>query len=159
VIPALKYAWLTCKHKLFVFLAGRKLRVGIWQLLVHDLSKFGRHELFQYGRQFFGAKDRPTEFAAAWLHHQNTNPHHWEYWIPRTGHDRGGFPGGQPLEMPEKYAREMVADWLGATRAYEGKWPAAGSWKWYQVGFPKIVLHPSTRVLVDELMRPRSKTL
>jgi len=31
---SLQYAWLTVKHKYFVFLAGRDLGLGCWQLLI-----------------------------------------------------------------------------------------------------------------------------
>lgn len=52
-----------------------------------------------------------------------------------------------PLEMPEKYVREMVADWYGAGRAISGNWEA---YKWYRENRSKIQLHPATRVLVEK---------
>lgn len=153
IIPTLRYVWLTCQHKWFVFVAGLRTGAQLWDLVIHDFSKFGRAEAPHYGRQFFGDRSDPLGFARAWAHHQNHNPHHWEYWIPRTGHDRGGFPGGEPLPMPERYAREMVADWLGASRAYEGAWPRSRSeWTWFQKNFEKLRLHPDTRVAVEQAL-------
>lgn len=66
-----------------------------------------------------------------------------------SGHNRGGFPDGSPLPMPEKYAREMLADWLGASRAYEGKWPVSlESWGWWVKNFDGLNLHPDTRAFL-----------
>lgn len=138
---AVLYAWATIRHKWFVLLACRRTGVPLWRASVHDLSKFTFTELPAYGRQFFGDKGDPDAFARAWLHHQNANPHHWEYWIPRSGHVRSeGAP--EPLPMPETYAREMVADWMGASRAYTGSWDMRD---WLTKNLPKMILHRKTR--------------
>lgn len=153
----MKYFWLTIKHKWFVFLAGLQTKAPLWRLLIHDWSKFTRPELPHYQRQFFGKADDPLGFMIAWIHHQNYNPHHWEYWIPRSGHNRCAppFPDNTPIPMPEWAMREMVADWLGASRAYEGTWPKPGNWKWLEKNFNKIRVAPSTRafliMFLDEL--------
>lgn len=154
-IPTLKYIWLTCKHKIFVFRAGLRTRAPIWRLLIHDLSKFTRVEAPHYGRQFFGDQGDPLAFSYAWLHHQRSNPHHWEYWIPITGHNRGGYGDLEPLPMPEWAVREMVADWLGASRAYEGRWPeATQTWPWLIQNLDKIKnrMHPKTCIMVDHVL-------
>lgn len=122
----LRYLRSLLLHKWFVFLGG--LMVGgipIWRLIVHDWTKFTPAEFGRYARNFHGdysksPNDRDQvklEFAYAWLNHENRNPHHWGYWIPRSGKHEG-----RPLPMPQTYVREMVADWLGAGRAYTGKW-------------------------------------
>lgn len=147
-----KYAWLTLKHKWFVFRAGRELDVPVMRLLKHDLSKFGPHELVHYGRQFFGPKDKPEEFNKCWLHHQNHNDHHWEYWIRRTGHNRATGTETTILPMDPDAATEMVADWMGASRAYEGKWPTPGDWPWLKENFNKVQVHPATRLLLEEIL-------
>lgn len=51
--------------------------------------------------------------------------------------------------MPEKYGREMVADWMGAGRGITGKWEAD---KWYEHNKLNIQLHPDTRVRVEALL-------
>lgn len=153
ITPTLKYIGLTLKHKWFVFCAGLKLKVPLWQLLVHDLSKFSPSEAPHYGRQFFGSKDDPLGFSYAWNHHQKTNKHHWEYWVMTTGHNRGGMADGAPLPMPERYAREMVADWLGASRAYLGEWPkSVEEWAWLKIHSEKIKLNIDTHVLVNRIV-------
>jgi hypothetical protein len=151
IIPTLRYAAKTIEHKVYVFRAGLKTRAPIWRLVIHDWSKFTPAELPHYGRQFFGDRSDPEGFARAWLHHQNLNPHHWEYWIPREVHERdpGGRGPGQAMEMPEWAVREMIADWMGAGRAYEGAWPGK-DWPWLFANWPRIAprLHPETRILV-----------
>lgn len=152
-IPTLKYAWLTIKHKCFVFLAGMKTGAPIVNLITHDFSKFSPSEISHYGRQFFGKKDDPLGFSKAWNHHQKANEHHWEYWVLVTGHNRGGYADGDALPMPEKYVREMVADWMGASRAYNGEWPESlDKWDWFKNNFEKIKLHPDTRKKIIEIL-------
>ena len=160
----LDYLKLALKHKYYVFRAGRKLGLGIWQLLTHDLSKLSLAEYTHYQRWFFENKDDPEGFAYAWLHHQNSNKHHWDYWIPRTSH-RIGVQGGydpQPMPMPEKYVREMVADWMGAGMAYTGKEDVQ---PWLNKNYDKMKLHPETESLLHKILReqgfywpPRAKT-
>lgn len=130
----MNYFILTVKHKFFVFLAGLKTGAPIWNLIIHDWSKFTPSEYPHYQRQFFGDKGDPKGFAVAWLHHQNYNPHHWEYWITRSGHGKGAF-FDNILDMPEWAVREMIADWMGAGRAYEGQWPDINNWKWYNENY------------------------
>jgi len=159
ITPTLKYAWLTIKHKCFVFYAGVKwTKAPVIRLFLHDISKFSPSELPHYGKQFFGSADDPDSFIRAWIHHQNHNPHHWEYWIPRTGHNRctPPFPDNKPVAMPEWAVREMVADWFGASRAYNGKWPESLSdWEWYNMAYDSIAkrLHPETKQKVDQVIQ------
>jgi hypothetical protein len=139
-----QYFFLILKHKWFVFRAGVKLGVPILQLILHDLSKFLPCELPHYQRRFFGKADDPRGFTKCWLHHQNHNKHHWEYWISRTN------PRNQPVEMPTKYIKEMMADWMGAGKAYEGKWPDPNNWTWLEKNIDKMVLHEVTRKWIDQ---------
>ena len=130
--------------------------VSSWQLFIHDWSKFTPTEWIPYCEHFYG-KDRgkPNRpgtklFAAAWRHHIFNNPHHWNHW---------SFVGNSGKvtthEMPEKYVKEMVADWLGAGRAISGKWGDVSTW--YEKEKDKMVLHPETRVLVEFLMEKAKK--
>ena len=151
----MKYFWLTIKHKWFVFLAGIKIGCPIWRLITHDLSKFSLSELPHYQRQFFGKADQPEKFVRCWLYHQNRNDHHWEYWIPRTGHNRctPPYPDNVPIRMPLPAIKEMVADWMGASRAYEGKWPK-DSWPWFDKAWPTIKqrIHPQSVMDIERIL-------
>lgn len=144
-LTTLRYLWITLVHKWFVFVAGRRLGVPLWQLIIHDWTKFTPAEAPYYGRQFFGSIEKrdPTAFQGAWRHHYTHNRHHWEYWVN----------GAYKYEMPEHFAREMVADWFAVSRAYEGAWPSSrAEWPWLQKNWTKIRLHPKTRVLVDAIL-------
>jgi len=138
----MRYAWSTLVHKWFVFLASFRVKLPLWRALIHDLSKFTLAELAHYDRQFFGDKGDPQGFAVAWLHHQNLNPHHWEYWVTRSDHSRGasGAVSGT-LPMPLVYVKEMIADWMGASRAYTGSWDMSA---WLTDHLPLMRLHPKT---------------
>lgn len=225
----LAFLKVTLLHKWFVFLAGLRTGAPLWRLVIHDWSKFLPSEALAYARHFYGPKDDPKSFNVAWLLHQNRQPHHWEYWIPRTpgtskpngqrdrgryllrdehelmwivdsqngerigyyvpkptvsnGHyERGPVVSGhalkmmelprhadmvvqlsvlvdylndhvpQPLPMPEWAVREMVADWMGASRAYSGHWPTAVNWPWWEKNALTINLHPATRAAVEILI-------
>lgn len=99
-------------------------------------------------RSFYGPQPRTdavkAAFDRAWLHHQHANPHHWQHWVLRE--DDGGT---KVLAMPDKFVREMVADWMGAGRAITGRWEVA---VWYAKNRDRILLHDDTRTLVDALI-------
>lgn len=149
----MKYAWLTLKHKWYVLLAWRKFgwsSFTLWKAITHDLSKFSRVELSHYNRHFCGDKRDPVGFATAWLHHQNCNPHHWEYWITRSDHSHGrsGAVDGCLL-MPIPDVIEMIADWMGASMAYTGSWEIS---EWLDKNLSRMQLHPRTANRISLIM-------
>jgi hypothetical protein len=149
-----RYFTYLARHKWFVFLAGRRTGAPVWRLLIHDWSKFLPVEWIPYAVKFYGSpvgSDPPAEitrrrdaFDRAWLHHQHWNQHHWQHFLLKE--DSGGF---RALRMPDSLAKEMVADWMGAGRAITGQWDVL---PWYQANREKIILHPTTRVLVDKIL-------
>lgn len=145
----LNYLKYVLRHKWFVFVASRKTGSSLWLAAIHDMSKFSPSEWNPYAATFYkpdGSKqyDETDAFNIAWLRHQHRNPHHWQHWLLRM--DRGDTVA---MEMPERYAREMVADWMGAGRAITGKWECA---EWYAKNSGKIILHPNTRTLVERIL-------
>lgn len=147
--PHLAYLKYVLRHKWFVFLACLKMRVPIWQAVIHDWDKFLPDEWFPYVHTFYkpdGSKQyiESHAFAAAWNLHQKRNKHHWQFWLLTW--DRGETV---PLEMPEIPVREMIADWIGAGRAIAG---TTDPKPWYQKNCDKIRLHPTTRRLVESLL-------
>lgn len=163
----MKYLSYVLRHKWFVFLAGLRTGAPLWRLIVHDWSKFLPCEWFAYTRYFYGESTTPNPayyagegwrgwfrqeweerraaaFDRAWLHHQHANPHHWQHWVLRE--DDGGT---KALEMPERFVREMVADWMGAGRAMGHGNDAL---PWYLRNRGKMVLHPETEELVEHLL-------
>lgn len=89
-------------------------------------------------------EERKSAYDRAWLHHQHFNAHHWQHWVLRLDDGPVRF-----LEMPVSLVREMVADWMGAGRAINGKWEVA---EWYRESREKIKLDQNTRALVERLI-------
>lgn len=149
------------RHKWYVFVAGRRIGVSAWRLIIHDWSKFLPSEWRPYVAYFYGPKPDKKEpddylywnavsahripFDRAWLHHQHLNPHHWQHWILRS--DDGAVDA---LEMPHRFTLEMVADWSGAGRAITGRWDVSD---WYEKNKNKMILHRKTRTLVEAVLK------
>lgn len=141
------YACYVLTHKLYVFEAGRALGVPLWQLLLHDWSKFLPGEFIPYAKTFYaedGSKQHETspEYYRAWCEHENRNKHHWGHWLVTI---KGTII---PLEIPENHVREMVADWVGAGEAL-GKPDTLG---WYEKHKNDLILGKDTRILVEDLL-------
>jgi hypothetical protein len=148
-----RYLCYISRHKWFVLVAGCKLGIPLLAML-HDISKFRPSEWFPYAEFFYGSHGklrrdatgyyRPTDnsgtFDFAWLLHQKRNRHHWQFWVLPL--DDGGT---QNLPMPDRYRKEMLADWIGAGKA-QGKSGTAG---WYLVNRNKMQLHPETREWIE----------
>lgn len=156
-----KYLKYVLRHKWYVFIECCKLGIPIRGIL-HDLSKFRPSEFIPYARYFYGKWMKEAEwhgdvrnyvpwkytemgvkaaFDKAWLLHQKRNPHHWQFWILKYDSD-----GIKILAMPDKYRKEMIADWIGAGLAITGKRDIHG---WYSKNQNKIILHPLTRDWVN----------
>lgn len=137
----LKYLWYVIKHKWFVMIECFK--VGIyWRGLTHDLSKLLPSEFFPYANYFYGNGKNDKEFNKAWLLHQKRNPHHWQYWL--LYEDEGRLT---TLDIPIKYRKEMIADWIGAGRAITGK---DNTKKWYELNKNNMLLNRETRNWIEE---------
>ena len=140
-----QYFQYVVRHKWFVLLAGVKLGVPLWQLILHDWDKFLPDEWFPYVASFYGKQGRTPgvrlAFDYAWLLHQKRNKHHHQWWL--LPEDDGGT---KILEMPPNHAREMLADWMGAGRAV-GK---PDTLMWYLKNSGKMRLHPLTREWIEE---------
>lgn len=142
-----RYLRSVLRHKRFVYEEGRKLGLPIWQCLIHDWSKFTPRMWAPYARCFYGPKniktgkpDGDARFDAAWLWHQRVERHHWQWYVLME--DSGKV---HCLPMPERYMREMLADWRGANRAY-GDQPLTA---WYIKTVAARKLHPDTRDWIE----------
>ena len=142
-----KYLKYVMRHKWFVFQAGLKLNVPLWQLIIHDWDKFLTDEWMPYANCFYAEDgtnqyNQSDDFTLAWNHHQKRNPHHWQYWLITWDHG-----GTECLPMPDKYRREMLADWMGAGRAITG---GDNTLEWYTSNRDKLKLHPDTQKWIDD---------
>lgn len=148
-----KYLRYLFRHKWFVFLGCLKYGL-VWRGMAHDLSKFLPSELFPYMEYFYGKGDRKQEihqpgedprFDLAWIRHHHRNPHHWQYWVVKDGES-----GAKCLPMPDKYRKEMLADWRGVKRALGVKNIDENAREWYLKYRSTILLHDDTRKWIEE---------
>lgn len=153
----LRYARYVLRHKWFVLAECWKRRL-YWRGLMHDLSKLLPSEWFPYARHFYGPRSgnvdvagspyMPHEQAAfdlAWLHHQNVNDHHWQWWM--LTEDDTGQPKCLPMSPAARL--EMLCDWRGAGRA-QGY--GDNTLPWYEKNKGRMQLHPDTRRWVEEAL-------
>jgi hypothetical protein len=152
------------RHKWFVFVEACRLGIP-WLGIVHDLSKLMPSEFVPYAQFFYGTKRpvrdtigyyKPTDtgdtaFDFAWLLHQKRNKHHWQWWV--LPEDDGGI---KVLPMPDRYRREMLADWRGAGKAqgYGDNTKA-----WYERNKNKMTLHPETRAWIETQLGEKNNAL
>lgn len=109
-----------CIHKYWVGYYCFKCGIPV-QGIIHDLSKFSPTE-FGESVKYYKGSSSPIEackkskgYSMAWQHHKGRNKHHYEYW--QDNYDNGTTH----ICMPFKYTVEMLCDYLGAGRAYNGK--------------------------------------
>src|ERR1700733_15229894 len=114
----------------------------LWRLLIHDWSKFLPSEYTVYRRRFTGRSYTKEEWKKAWLHHIHFNPHHHEHWVLN----------GKPLPMPDIFIKEMVIDWMGAGRSYQGIWNIQ---RWLDKDYRKMILHPETLKKLKPVLESR----
>jgi len=140
------------QHKYYVFIAGLYLGVPIWQLLLHDLSKFTKAEFVPYAKYFLKDREKYQEISMyAWLHHLSRNLHHWDRWVINSNYNSATAINGK-IPMPAKYVREMISDWLGASRLYTGSWDML-DWLDTNISTIKKYMHPETVIKTESFLK------
>ena len=145
------------RHKWFVYKACKITGAPWWRSVIHDWTKFLPCEWSPYAESFYNLDGTKKEwksrsfwekidFDLAWNHHQKSNKHHWQYWVMTTDSDE---PRTKPVPIPEKYVKEMVADWCGAGMAITGRMELG---EWYAKNKSKMIIHDITIPLVDKLV-------
>lgn len=138
------------EHIRYVQEAAVRIGMDAEDVLQHDDSKWSLAEFPGYALHFKGG-GAPDRFAKAWLHHIHNNSHHWQYWIFADGFTpKGSTVENGVVEMPPWCVVEMVADWMGASRAYTGSWDMA---EWLGENLPKIRLHSRSWVVLEKVLR------
>lgn len=139
-------------HKWWVFYYACKL--GVWKKgLTHDLSKFSWIEFGESVKYYQGDRSpipvakKDKGYSSAWQHHKGRNPHHYEYWVD---FDEAGKKILIP--MPYEYVLELVADYLGAFRAYNGYMCIPEEFKWWQKKRTDIPMNSVTKELVSNIL-------
>ena len=146
----------TMMHKIYVFIECAKRGLFI-RGIKHDMSKFSREEFCAYANYFFNSDgsrkpdisvnppDIKLAFDKAWLHHQQYNDHHYQYWIHRSGVNTIVYP------MNIDAAMEMVCDWIGAAKA-NGQFGDDLPLPWYNKNRQKLLLNIDTRYNIERLI-------
>jgi hypothetical protein len=151
-------------HRWNVFLMCIKLKVPITQAVIHDWTKYLPNEWKSYTHFFYDEfgnlrdldnekskpefKDAKKRFMKAWKKHVHYHKHHWQAWLNENK---------QPKEMPEKYIREMVADWIGTGMTLNKGRIVVN--EWYQENKDKIILNPKTRERIEEILKDIKDTI
>ena len=135
-------------HKYYVLVAGRLLKLGWWQLLLHDWSKFRPDEWKAYAYTFYDDNGdkiaRPEKFYSfdrAVHLHRRRNMHHPQYWHRPAG--------SWPYPMPGKVLIEMIADWAATGKAKSGEWDLR---EWYKEAKLLMEFHPDTWIEVNAVV-------
>jgi hypothetical protein len=140
-----QYLFYLLRHKWFVF--RECARYGIyWRGITHDMTKFLPSEFIPYANYYFGEQpvneSNQEKYNLAWLYHQKRNKHHQQFWFMVAGDRQIIF-----FPMPDRYRKEMIADWRGAALAKRAAKSAA---EWYLERRGKILLHGKTREWVEK---------
>ena len=147
-----EYISYLARHKLYVYREGRSLGLGRWQLLIHDWSKLLPSEWFGYVEwkrsqtllEAGGTVQNNRGFGMPWfLHTHKRMHHHPQYWLYMD--DRTGVV--EPLEIPDRYRREMLADWRAAQMVRFGNRDVR---PFYESNRDKYLMHPTTRAWLEE---------
>lgn len=138
-------------HKINVFVECWKEGLYI-QGIFHDMSKFAPQEFIPYALKFYSNQKSESielRWQKAWLHHQNYNKHHWEYWIVNRS-------TREALPMPRKYLIEMVCDWRSFSRKW-GRSAKKSNLLERMMKSDSIILHPVTRKELEDYIKESSK--
>lgn len=113
----------------------------------HDKSKYTPNEFPAYEKHFTSDIDECTEdyeFDKAWLHHQNTNLHHWQYWVLIKDDDEPLVP----INMPFEYICEMVCDW----QSFAISDPGNTARRYYESRKRHMIMSDYTRTTLEILL-------
>ena len=156
VIEFLVYFGYLCLHKWYVLLAGIKIAAPLFRLIIHDMHRFRPSSMigFVTYSEFMPYVPEWTDSMcseeALKLRHndQYKGKYNWQHWV-LIKNDGTLYP----VEMPDKYVYELVADWMAHER-----FVAKGKDRWnpseyYLQNRDKMIIHPNTHRLILTIMR------
>ena len=114
---------------------------------LHDASKSDQEEYNAYDLYFYGKNKSAkvvSDFKMACLRHIHLNPHHWQYWVLQNDDD-----GTECVPMSDNYILEMICDWWAFSWS---KGDLEEIFSWYYEHKNIIMLHPSTREKVEQIL-------
>lgn len=131
-------------------------KAGIpWQGLLHDLSKYSSAE-FWIGVKYYQGNRSPNDrerelfgYSSAWLHHKGRNKHHYEYWLDFNK----ALRTVAPVDMPDKYIKEMFCDRLAASIIYRKEnFTNSCLSEFYNREKAFFMMHVNTQAKLEKLM-------
>ena len=144
------------RHKYYVLFAGVMLgKCSLWQLLLHDMSKFRPSEFFPYAKRFYdeNGNSRYQESYSgdvAWNYHIKRNKHHWEYWVYPEFMDINDI-NLTIITIPPEYIDEMIIDLIATGKTITGNWNDAISY--FEKNKSKMVMRPSVKSYISEYLQ------
>lgn len=127
----------------------------------HDKSKFDPVEFLGYRMHYNPEpgedKDKADKmWDKAWLHHENMNSHHPEYWMQRDVNEERKDDNtpilviSRAIEMDRIDVAEMLCDWIACGTKFHSN-PA--KWMAKQDLYYQKIMHPTTYALVKKIVK------
>lgn len=115
------------------------------EVMLHDISKLSAEEFVQYRKAFYPVDEedkKDSGMDAAWEHHKEHNPHHWENWTKNYS----------STTRREINCTHMVIDWLAMSYEF-GDTPR----EYYENNKEKIVLPENAVKYIYEIFNRLEK--
>ena len=114
-----------------------------WVLKVYDEYAKGNYDKGRNKTGYYRPYTDNHKFNLALNYHTTHSKHHWQYWSIQVDADNT-----IPQDIPEKYLKEMMCDWIGASiTSGRGR---DGARTWYITNGDKLQLSDSTREYIDK---------
>lgn len=131
------------KHKYYVFIYCCQLGIPI-RGIFHDLSKLLPDEWTVFSKRYTKQYLTKDELARSFFNHYRRNGHHWQHWVITTRYGETF-----PLDMPLKYRKEMLADWMGYAACRGSGEPKISARSYYREHKYEMHLHPNTEKWIE----------
>lgn len=123
------------------------------QIAAHDASKYDEEEFDAYRANYNPINDQEkidneANFQAAWYHHFQNNPHHWQHWIDEKGELK---PLTDEDAIKSAYI-EMICDWQAMGYVFGDT-----AYQYYEQNKDTIKLYPELQNWVEELLNKLEK--
>lgn len=128
------------KHKYYVFIECWKEGLYL-HAFFHDLSKLMPDEFIPYTKYLFNSVKDKRIIILISLKHIRRNKHHSTYWASIIKNKI------EPIEMPDKYLKQLVCDWRAASKRN-----GVTTKDYYIKNKKNITLHKETRKRLEQIL-------
>lgn len=118
------------------------------QITKHDESKWDEEEFDAYRANYNPINDEEktnneANFQAAWFHHFQNNPHHWQHWTD----EHGELVDLENEDEVKKAYIEMICDWQAMGYIFGDT-----AYQYYNSNKDTIKLYPELKDWVEDLL-------